>query len=210
MATQSLIPSFEAKELHSADVVAGDVVAVLSSEIKVFETLANPDICEEKYLPFLAYAFKVDFWDDSLSVEDKRALIKQSLALHRYKGTTWAIEKVFEALNIKAVVKEWFNYSGEPYHFKIDLSLEDKEITPQKANELTKYVGIYKNVRSVLDELILSYMQQQKLSIGTGGVGEVFINSQMLDGYKETLKGMQNLCIGAVGETSSYAQMEVL
>lgn len=209
MATQSLIPSFEDIKLHSSDEVAGGVVEALSNEIKVFETLANPDICEEKYLPFLAFAFKVDFWDESLSVEDKRALIKQSLALHRYKGTTWAIEKVFEALNIKAVVKEWFNYSGEPYHFKIDLSLEDKEITPQRANELTKYVGIYKNVRSVLDELILSYMQQQKLSIGTGGVGEVFINSQMLDGYEETLKGMQKLSMGAVGETSSYAVMEV-
>ena len=159
MATQSLIPSFEDIKLHSTDEVAGDVVAALSSEIKAFETLANPELCEEKYLPFLAYAFKVDFWDESLSVEDKRALIKQSLALHRYKGTTWAIERVFEAFNIKAVVKEWFNYGGEPYHFKIDLSLEDKEITPARADELTKYVGIYKNVRSVLDELILSYLQ---------------------------------------------------
>jgi len=209
VATQSLIPSFEDKKLHSTDEVAGVVVAALSSEIKAFETLANPELCEEKYLPFLAYAFKVDFWDESLSVEDKRALIKQSLALHRYKGTTWAIERVFEALNIKAVVKEWFNYGGEPYHFKIDLSLEDKEITPARADELTKYVGIYKNVRSVLDELILSYLQSQNVGFASGGVGEVSINSQMLEGYEETLKGMQKLSIGAVGETSSYAVMEV-
>jgi len=207
--TQSLIPSFEDKKLHSLDVVAGDVIASLSSEIKVFETLANPTLCDEKYLPFLAFAFKVDFWDESLSVEDKRALIKQSLALHKYKGTTWAIEQVFEALNIKAVVKEWFNYGGEPYHFKIDLSLEDKEITPARADELTKYVGIYKNVRSVLDELILSYMQSQKVGFASGGVGEVSINSKMLEGYEETLKGMQKLSIGVVGETSSYAVMEV-
>ena len=209
MAIQSLIPSFEDIKLHSADIVASDVLDTLQSEIKAFETLANPDICDEKYLPFLAYAFKVDFWDESLSVEDKRALIKQSLALHRYKGTTWAIERVFEALNIKAVVKEWFSYGGEPYHFKIDLSLEDKEITPARADELTKYVGIYKNVRSVLDELILSYLQSQKVGFASGGVGEVSINSQMLDGYEETLKGMQKLSIGAVGETSSYAVMEV-
>ena len=209
MATQSLIPSFEDIKLHSTDEVAGGVIEALSSEIKAFETLANPELCEEKYLPFLAYAFKVDFWDESLSVEDKRALIKQSLALHRYKGTTWAIERVFEALNIKAVVKEWFNYGGEPYHFKIDLSLEDKEITPARADELTKYVGIYKNVRSVLDELILSYLQSQNVGFASGGVGEVSINSQMLEGYEETLKGMQKLSIGAVGETSSYAVMEV-
>lgn len=209
MATQSLIPSFEDIKLHSTDEVAGDVVQSLSSEIKAFESFANPALCDEKYLPFLAYAFKVDFWDESLSVADKRALIKQSLALHRYKGTTWAIKQVFEALNIKAVVKEWFNYGGEPYHFKIDLSLEDKAITPQRADELASYVGIYKNVRSILDELILSYMQSQRVGVASGGVGEVSINSQMLEGYEETLKGMQKLCIGAVGETSSYAVMEV-
>lgn len=209
MATQSLIPSFEAKELHSVDNVADDVFKALNQELKVFETLANPEICDEKYLPFLAYAFKVDFWDESLSVEDKRALIKQSLALHKYKGTIWAIERVFEALNIKAVISEWFDYDGEPYHFKIDLSLEDKEITPQRANELRKYVNIYKNVRSILDELILSYMQSQKVIVASGGVGEVFINSKMLEGYEETLKGKQKISIGAVGETSSYAVMGV-
>ena len=209
METQSLIPLFEDIKLHSADEVAGGVVEALSSEIKAFETLANPELCEEKYLPFLAYAFKVDFWDESLSLEDKRALIKQSLALHRYKGTAWAIEQVFEALNIKAVVKEWFNYGGEPYHFKIDISLEDKEITPARADELTKYIGIYKNVRSVLDELTLSYVQTQVVGIASGGVGEVFINSQMLEGYKETFKNTQKLSIGVVGETSSYTVMEV-
>ena len=209
MPTQSLIPSFEDIKLHRADIVASDVIGSLSSEKKAFETLANPLICDKKYLPYLAYAFKVDFWDDSLETKDKRALIKQSLALHRYKGTTWAIEQVFEALNIKAVVKEWFNYGGEPYHFKIDLSLEDKEITPERANELTKYVGIFKNVRSILDELILSYMQSVKVGFASGGVGEVSINSQMLEGYEETLKGMQKLSIGAVGETSFYAVMEV-
>ena len=209
MATQSLIPSSERVELHSLDAVASETFEELSSELQAIKTLANPDTCEEKYLPFLAYVFKVDFWDESLSVADKRALIKQSLALHRYKGTVWAIEKVFEALNMKAVVKEWFNYGGEPYHFKIDLSLEDKEITPDRADELTKYVGIYKNVRSVLDELILNYLQSQNVGFASGGVGEVSINSQMLEGYEETLKGMQKLSIGAVGETSSYAVMEV-
>jgi phage tail P2-like protein len=207
--TQSLIPLFEDIKLHSADYVARQTFKELSSEIKAIETLANPLECDEKYLPFLAYAFKVDFWDESLSIDNKRALINQSLKLHKIKGTTGAVKKVFKALSMKATVEKWFEYGGEPYHFRIDLSLEDSEITPTRVKELTKYVCIYKNVRSILDELILSYVQTQVVSFASGGVGEVSINSQMLEGYEETLKGMQKLSIGVVGETSSYAVMEV-
>ncbi len=209
MQTTSLIPLFEDIKLHSVDGVASKVFKELSHEIKAINTLSNPLECDEKYLPFLAYAFKTDFWDDSLSTDDKRALVNESLKLHKIKGTTGAVKKVFEALNMKAEVKKWDEYQGEPYHFKIDLSLEDKEITPQRINELTKYVEIYKNVRSVLDELSLSYMQQHRVDLASGGVGEVSCISEMLDGYSEILYGIQNISIGAVGETSSYAVMEV-
>lgn len=125
METQSLIPSFEDKKLHSADKTAYKLFEQLSSEIKAVKNLANPDLCDAKYLPFLAYAFKVEFWDENLSEDKKRALIKKSLDLHRHKGTIWALEQVFEALKIEAEVKEWFDYAGEPYHFKVNLGPYD-------------------------------------------------------------------------------------
>ncbi len=145
MTTQSLIPSFEDTKLHSADKVASDVLDTLQSEIKAFETMANPDICDEKYLPFLAYTFGVDFWDENLSAENKRALIKQSLALHKHKGTIWAIEQVLFALDVKAVISEWFKYGGEPYYFKIKIDIQQQF---PNINQLANLVDKYKNVRS--------------------------------------------------------------
>jgi phage tail P2-like protein len=82
---QSLIPSFEKIELHSLDLTAEKAINFLNNEIQAFRTLANPLICDEKYLPFLAYAFKVDFWDERLSTTKKRALIKESILLHQKK-----------------------------------------------------------------------------------------------------------------------------
>jgi len=145
VATQSLIPSFEDIKLHSADMVAGDVIDTLQSEIKAFETLANPDICDEKYLPFLAYAFKVDFWDDNLNIESKRKLIKSSLLLHQKKGTIWAIEEILAALDVKADVSEWFEYGGEPYYFKIKIDIQQQF---PNINQLANLIDVYKNVRS--------------------------------------------------------------
>ncbi|WP_294963823.1 phage tail protein I [Sulfurimonas sp.] len=173
MKTQSLIPSFEDIKLHSADYVASETFKQLSSEIKAIETLANPLECDEKYLPFLAYAFKVDFWDESLSIDNKRALITKSLELHKIKGTTGAVKKVFEALNMKATIKKWFEYEGEPYHFKIDLSVEDRPITPDMIEELEKYVGLFKNVRSILDETDVIATSKGTLKICIGAISEV-------------------------------------
>jgi phage tail P2-like protein len=121
--TQSLIPSFESYELHSSDVVAGEVVGALSSEVKAFKDLANPETCEAKYLPYLAYAFKVDFWDESLREVDKRALIKQSLKLHQHKGTRWAILEVLKAVglskeNYEAIIVEYRDRNNYKYNIK--------------------------------------------------------------------------------------------
>lgn len=146
MQKQSLIPSFEKIELHSLDLTAEKAINFLNNEIQAFRTLANPLICDEKYLPFLAYAFKVDFWDERLSTTKKRALIKESILLHQKKGTLWAIERVLEILEVKAEIREWFQYGGEPYFFKIKLSIEQEF---PHLNQLQKLIDVYKNVRSV-------------------------------------------------------------
>ena len=125
METQSLIPLFEAKELHSADVVAAGVAGALSGEIKAFKDLANAGTCEAKYLPYLAYAFKVDFWDESLREVDKRALIKASLKLHQLKGTRWAILELLKAVglsvpNYEAVIVEYKDRNDYKYDVQRD------------------------------------------------------------------------------------------
>jgi phage tail P2-like protein len=52
--------------------VASKVFEGMSSEMRTIKTLANPLTCDEKYLPFLAFSLKVDFWDDGLSTQNKR------------------------------------------------------------------------------------------------------------------------------------------
>lgn len=200
MRTQSLIPSFEDKGLHCLDLVAADAINNLNNELEGIKTLSNPMTCESKYLPFLAYAFNVDFWDENLIEKDKRSLIKQSISLNKYKGTVWAIEKVFEALDIKANVAEWFNYSGEPYHFKVDLTLENKEISVERVNELTQYINIYKNVRSVLDEISLSYKTKAYVGVSAGIVCEATGTTEMLEGYAETIPSPEiNISAAVIG-----------
>lgn len=130
MEQQSLIPSFEAEGLHKLDLVAAGITDELSEKHQVVKTLANPLICDEKFLPFLAYAFKVDFWDEELKESEKRDLIKHSILLHQRKGTLWAIEEVLELVNYSNKAK------GEYAKIKEGLRLDSRDGS-------YKYDGIY-------------------------------------------------------------------
>jgi phage tail P2-like protein len=136
-----------------------NIEAICSAIDKVF-TLENGlskllvyliDQVEESALPFLAWQFHVEGFDQAQTIQEKRNLIKNAIELHRYKGTPHAIKKVFQALNLEAELSEWFNYNGDPYKFKVLVkSIIQDEDTYRRFIEL---INEYKNVRSWLDAI---------------------------------------------------------
>lgn len=55
--------------------------------------LWRPDECPEALLPYLAWALSVDVWSEAWPVLKKRDVIKQSVELHRLKGTLEGIRR---------------------------------------------------------------------------------------------------------------------
>ena len=56
--------------------------------------LWNPETCPAELLPWLAWAFGVDEWESGWTEAAKRAAIRDSVNIHRHKGTVWAIKRV--------------------------------------------------------------------------------------------------------------------
>src|SRR5574344_1255844 len=82
--------------------------------------LNNPDLCPDYLLPWLAWAVSVDVWSDDWESSQKRATIRQSIQVHKEKGTLGALKRaliVFSYANID--IQEWFNYGGDPFTFRI-------------------------------------------------------------------------------------------
>jgi len=207
MRRSTLPPSYLAKE-HALDVLRG---AIFEKHLSVMPRVAleclNPKECNAEMLDTLALFYSVDFYRNDFLEEDKRALIFSSIELKKIKGTVGALKKVFASLDIEIDVEEWFEYGGEPFRFKLDFALKSKEITPQLLDTLTRMVHEYKNVRSVMEEIVLAYTSRQSLFVATGAVGESSVGSEMLEGYTETLAGVQNISVGAAGEVAFYAEM---
>ena len=111
---------------------------------------------DESALVHLADQFHImgnEGWLQIKTESEKREIIKNAIELHRYKGTKYALVKVLSSLNINGEIQEWFEYEGDPYHFKIDIILQNYAYNEKVFDSLKKMIDEYKNVRSVLEEI---------------------------------------------------------
>lgn len=114
------------------------------------------DTVDVSALPHLAEQFHVTGNEGWLLAGDKagqRQLIKESIKIHRIKGTKAAVKNVLNSLSLEGNIQEWFEYSGEPYHFKIFIVLKNRAYDAATFDLLKKMIDEYKNVRSVLEEI---------------------------------------------------------
>ena len=106
---------------------------------------------DKKLLDLLAWQFHIEGYEQAQTIQEKRNLIKNAIELHRYKGTPYAIKKVFQALGLDANLQEWFDYNGDPYKFKVFVkTIIQDEDTYRSFIEL---INEYKNVRSWFDAI---------------------------------------------------------
>jgi phage tail P2-like protein len=86
-------------------------------------SLWNADTCPAELLPYLAWALSVDEWSDGWSVDQKRAVIRESRLIHRQKGTPAAIKRALAALGqADATIIERGDYIRRDGTFQRDAS----------------------------------------------------------------------------------------
>lgn len=120
----------------------------LASQAIVF---AGVDRLAGAWLDLLAEDLHVDYYDRSLPVERKRELVRRSIPMHRRKGTPGAVEELIRIVFGSGHVKEWWEYGGQPYHFKVVSS--NPLATPEDARNFLAALDSVKNLRSVLEEI---------------------------------------------------------
>ena len=124
------------------------------------------DTMDEALLNELAWQFNVDFYDPTFSLEQKRNAVKKSIIWHKHKGTVGALEDYVSTIFGNARVIEWFDYDGEPYHFKIDM-ITGEIPSIEALNKIVKAIYMIKNTRSWCDGLGFLRTIDNKIYIGS-------------------------------------------
>ena len=140
------------KQIHAAARALDDELQKITVATRNALLLPRLDELSEEVIDLLAWQWHVDFYEPSADIATKRQLVRESIAWHRIKGTKAAVEKMTQTVFKGGVITEWFEYGGEPYHFRIDV-LNAPNMTEENRERLLAVVNASKNTRSWLDEV---------------------------------------------------------
>lgn len=103
--------------------------------------LWNPATCPVRFLPYLAWAFSVDRWDESWAESTKRRVVQDAFYIHQHKGTISAVRRVVEPFGFLIRVLEWWQSSEQPGTFRLDIGVQDQGITEETYLELERLIS---------------------------------------------------------------------
>ena len=143
------------------------------------------DTAPEELLDLLAVEFNTQYYDTSMDIEVKRKLVRNTFIWYMHTGTAAAVTELVEAVFGSGEIEEWFQYGGDPYHFKIHTF--NVEATDEMLQLAERLVNSAQNVRSHLEEVIVELMESMTLYTGCaaafdGGI-TVYCDTEIVRSY---------------------------
>ncbi|HDY8505348.1 TPA: phage tail protein I, partial [Klebsiella pneumoniae] len=124
MSSSLLPPGASALERRLAQACSG------ISDLNVpLRDLWNPWKCPAKFLPYLAWAFSVDRWDERWSESEKRQAVMDAFYVHQHKGTVAAVRRVVEGMGYSMTLSEWWEVADPAGTFRLTVDVNDIGIT---------------------------------------------------------------------------------
>lgn len=150
----------------------------LDRQMKKFHRLANQltvwsdlDHVDSKYYDYIALCIKAPYYKSGYPDDMKLQLIKTAIEMHRYAGTQRAVDKLLELIFEKAYFQPWYEYGGEPYHFRPKVY---DVLTQDAIEEFVDIVKKVKAARSIMDGL----------AIGREAYGTIYVGAATVSQYK--------------------------
>lgn len=117
--------------------------------------LWDPATCPADVLPWMAWGLSVDTWDADWPEAAKRTAIANAIAIHRRKGTRFAVETVLAQIDALATVIEWHETTprGTPHTFEIHVPIDaasGARATATAAEAIVREIGRVKPLREHL------------------------------------------------------------
>ena len=159
------------EKMYALAASISDILSARSTEIESLIIYNRVDMLPEPLLDALAYDFKVDWWDAEYTLEQKRRTLKSSWNVHRMLGTKSAVETAISAIYPDTKVVEWFDYSAEPYHFKLRIDATYQDVDPIKHKRVLERINYYKNLRSYLEGIEYYMHPEAKATAYAGATG---------------------------------------
>ena len=150
--------------MRALGVTLAGALADLATLPKLVNIYSRIDELDEGLLDILAKDFKVDWYGYNFPTGAKRAQLKDSFHVHRHLGARGATEKALRDIYPGTEVEEWFEYSGQPFYFRVLLDVTNQRVAITH-DEIVRQIGIYKSLRSRLEKEAITYRSRVELVV---------------------------------------------
>lgn len=117
---------------------------------KYVNLFQNLDMLTDEQLDAVARAISIPWYDTSFSHKKKCDIIEHFENNCFELGSVAAVKRVVEDVFGNAAVLEWFQYGGQPYHFKISVSDQEPE---ELMDRIARVVRAAKTCKATLDSV---------------------------------------------------------
>jgi phage tail P2-like protein len=173
--SRSLLPPGAYQEERALEQAGTEQIQALDTNM--VRLVKNPDTCPAALLPWLAWEFAVDFWEDSWTEEEKRQVIRDAAYVHQHRGTAGAVRRSLGAVSLPTTVVEWWEDEPrkDPYTFRIEV-YSQQAIDEGLYQRIRRQVEKAKNLRSALSTIDVIAELGSKGTYYTGGAITAYVD----------------------------------
>lgn len=174
-----------------------DATRLLNDYTQRVYTYCSIDTAPEEIIDLLARELRTQYYSQDLELEVKRGLVRNTLIWHMTAGTPAAVEELVAVVFGEGEVKEWFEYGGDPYCFRIDTNAA---LSPDMNAYFSEMIRRVKNTRSHLESIAIHREVEQPYYAGVG-IANQYKPQPVIDGYEVAREAEQELYAGTAAES---------
>lgn len=161
-----LLPQFmrNDKAVQGLAAAVDKIVPTVAEKLKAVSTWDCINKLSEAELDALAWELNIYWYDFGADIAIKRELVKNSDMVHQSLGTKWAVENIIKTYFGSGYIEEWFEYDGEPGHFRVYSS--NPTVSNERLLEFVALLNKVKRASAKLDGIFLTLTGEVILSAG--------------------------------------------
>lgn len=116
-----LLPAWMQQDRSNQAIAAGcnPIIRAIEARLRLLSRWNQLEKISESELDELAWELNIQWYDSTSPIETKRSVIRNSDLVYSKLGTRYAVEQIITDYFGSGEVREWYEYGGKPYHFKV-------------------------------------------------------------------------------------------
>ena len=161
-----LLPAWMREDTGVQGLAAGcdAVTKALYARIKLLSRWDQIDNLSDAELDEMAWELNIPWYSSTAPIDVKRAIVRNSDKVYAKLGTRYAVEQIITDYFGSGEVREWFEYGGQPHHFKVMSA--NPELVNNNLELFLELLSVVKRRSSVLDAVLIALTGEMNLYTG--------------------------------------------